>query len=109
MNPQSPSWDDFHKINEVIHVPARLAILSFLFQQEKAKFNTLRKVLGVTPGNLSSHLKKLEINGLVEIEKKFIDSRPTTVIYITEKGRESLQHYANKMVEFLSNLKNKKD
>ncbi len=107
MNPQSSPWGDFREIDDVIHVPARLAILSFLFQHEKAKFNTLKDVLGVTSGNLSSHLKRLELHGLIEIEKRFVNAKPTTIIHITEKGKDSLQHYATKMVEILTNLKRK--
>ena len=62
-------------INKIIHEPARLMIMSYLYVVESADFVFLRNQTGLTDGNLSSHLNKLESVGYVEIEKKFKGKR----------------------------------
>jgi DNA-binding MarR family transcriptional regulator len=57
--------------------------------------------MGVTDGNLSSHLSKLEKEEFVLIEKKFVGKRPKTVVHITPKGRERFAEYIEALKKFI--------
>ena len=87
-----------------IHQPARMSILLFLLPKGKATFTVIQKALGLTSGNLSSHIKKLQGKGFVDIKKTFIDLKPTTEVFITELGRKSTIDYANDLSKILQNM-----
>ena len=89
---------ELSKSNTVFGSPTRLSIMMLLYLNTKMKFTTLQKALKLTPGNLSSHLRKLEKEGAIKITKGFIQLRPATIVHITEKG-------VNDLREFLSNFK----
>ncbi len=91
-------------INEIIHTPVRLAILIFLLSRQQATFADIQKALNLTAGNLSSHIKKLEAAHFITVEKIFINSKPTTLIYITSKGRTGIAEYANILRHALDNI-----
>ena len=78
-------------------VPARFSILIYLFLTQRAQFTQLQKILKFTPGNLSSHLKKLESNELITIFKHFVDLKPTTLIEITQKGTQKVLSHIKRM------------
>ena len=63
-------------LDRLIHEPGRLAILTVLASVQDADFLFLLRATGLTKGNLSSHLAKLEDAGLVTIEKRFIRKKP---------------------------------
>lgn len=77
-------------VDKLVHEPARLGILSVLDGQKDADFQFLQTVLGLTKGNLSSHLSKLEAAGLVTVSKVFEGKTPRTMLAITQVGRQSL-------------------
>lgn len=79
--------------DRLVHEPARLAILTALAACEKADFVFLRSLTGLTKGNLSSHLAKLERGGLVAIEKTFEGKHPVTYVALTGEGRDALESY----------------
>ncbi|MHA1866477.1 transcriptional regulator [Candidatus Pacearchaeota archaeon] len=91
-------------VDDIIHTPVRLAIMIFLLPKEKALFTEVQKVLDLTAGNLSSHIKRLEEHGLIEVQKAFIKAKPTTILYLTEKGVNSIQKYANLMTTVLTTI-----
>jgi len=91
-------------IDRVIHEPARLLILAYLSVVESADFLFLERQTGLTRGNLSSHLSKLETAGYVEIKKEFVDKIPRTLLRLTEAGRASFQAYRQNMQQFFSEL-----
>jgi DNA-binding MarR family transcriptional regulator len=101
------SKEDLHPlvdIDRVIHAPARLMILTYLYVVESADFIFLMRLTGLTWGNLSSHLSKLEEVGYVEIEKKFVNKKPHTMIRLTDRGRTAFQEYKQSLQEVLNNL-----
>jgi len=67
----SPKIQRLAQIDRVIHEPARLMIVALLTAVEEADFQYLHQTTGLTKGNLSVHLSKLEGAGYVEIEKSF--------------------------------------
>ena len=79
----------------LIHTPARLAILMFLLPRLKATFPEVSEALDLTSGNLSSHTKKLEQAEFIEIEKAFVDNKPTTILLLTNNGRQAVLQYAD--------------
>lgn len=81
------------ELDRTIHEPARLRILTILSGVDAADFSFLLTTLGLTKGNLSSHMDKLEKAGFVEVEKTFLGRVPHTNFQITEAGREALEQY----------------
>lgn len=84
-------------LDRIIHEPARLMIMTILYAIEEADFLYLQRECGLTQGNLSSHLSRLEDAGYVEIRKTFKGKYPLTICGLTRKGREAFQEYAQKM------------
>lgn len=91
-------------IDRTIHEPARLLLLIYLYSVEKADFTFLRKQTGMTQGNLSSHLTKLESAGYIRSEKLFKDKRPMTLISISDSGRMAFAKYVKAMHLYFSDL-----
>ena len=91
-------------IDKVIHEPARLMIMSYLYVVESADFVFLRNQTRLTDGNLSSHLSKLESVGYVNIEKKFKGKKPQTILKLSEEGREAFELYRQKMNQVLGRV-----
>jgi DNA-binding MarR family transcriptional regulator len=83
-------------------VPARLSVLVYLYFTQHATFPVLQKKLGLTSGNLSSHLRKLEELGLIRISKRFVDLRPTTFAVLTKEGAEHVKSQMARMRELVS-------
>ena len=80
-------------LDRLIHEPGRLAILTVLSSVRDADFLFLQRATGLTKGNLSSHLAKLEDAGLVAIEKRFIRKKPNTSVALTPLGRERIARH----------------
>lgn len=89
------------EINRLVHEPARLKILAFLSMLESADFTFLVSRLGLTMGNLSAHLSKLEEAGYIEVEKGYRDNRPQTVISLTQEGRLAFESYRDQILRIL--------
>jgi DNA-binding MarR family transcriptional regulator len=81
-------------LDRLIHEPGRLAILTVLSSVRDADFVFLQRATGLTKGNLSSHLTKLEEAGLVAIEKRFVRKKPNTSVALTAEGKRRIaQHW----------------
>ncbi len=80
-------------LDRVVHEPARLLILTILTGAEEVDFRYLESATGLTKGNISSHVAKLEQSGFVEVRKFFRGRVPATSYRITESGRTALATY----------------
>ncbi len=100
----SPEETPYAEIDRLVHEPARLHILTVLSLIEGADFLFLMRQTGLTKGNLSSHLGKLETARYVNIEKEFVEKIPHTVVKITSRGRDALQTYRQQMANVLKKL-----
>ncbi len=83
-------------LNSVIHQPVRLRImaaLSALPEDAQLDFVALRKMLDLTDGNLSVHLRKLEDAGYVQVEKAFVGRKPRTYLAATPEGRKAFAEH----------------
>jgi len=84
-------------IDRLIHEPARYNIMTLLYVVEKAEFLFVQNHTGMTPGNLSAHISKLEAGGYVDVEKKFFGKKPKTFLKLTPKGRVAFEEYREHM------------
>jgi DNA-binding MarR family transcriptional regulator len=91
-------------IDRLVHEPARLAILSLLYVVESSDFIFLMNQTGLSWGNLSAHMAKLEDAGYLQVEKTFKEKRPKTTLRLTDKGRRAFRGYAIKMKQALDGL-----
>lgn len=88
-------------LDRVLHEPARLMIIANLCVLESADFTFLMNQTGLTWGNLSSHLSKLEDAGYVQVEKSFVERKPRTMLRVTESGRQAFLQYRRQMLGLL--------
>lgn len=90
-------------LDKIIHERARLLIVTHLAANRKREvsFTELQDALGLTSGNLSIQLKKLNAAGYATISKRFKDNKPHTTASITPKGADALQMYVDEMESIL--------
>ncbi|HEY3473655.1 MAG TPA: transcriptional regulator [Anaerolineales bacterium] len=89
------------ELDRLIHEPARLLIVTILSTVASADFLFLQRETGLTKGNLSAHLSKLEDAGYVRIEKKFKGKLPLTVCKLTAAGQKALAQYRQHLQDFM--------
>lgn len=89
------------ELDRLIHEPARLLILTILSTVASADFLFLQRETGLTKGNLSAHLSKLEEAGYVKIEKTFKGKLPLTVCKLTATGQKALTQYRQQLLSFM--------
>lgn len=95
---------DLKNLDRLIHEPVRLMIVSQLYVVESADFLFLQHQLEITPGNLSSHLSKLEEVGYVEVVKEFIERKPHTALQLTKKGRLAFKEYRKNLKQVFTDI-----
>ncbi len=91
-------------INTLIHAPARLMVLTNLYVVTSADYVFLMRQTGLTWGNLSAHLSKLEEAGYVAVEKEFRGKKPHTTVRLTDEGRAAFREYKRSMQQVLDDL-----
>jgi DNA-binding MarR family transcriptional regulator len=91
-------------IDQIIHSPARLMVLSYLYVVESADYIFLLRLTGLTWGNLFTHLTKLEEAGYITIEKTFKGKKPCTIIHLSDQGRKAFRTYKKSMQLVLDDL-----
>jgi DNA-binding MarR family transcriptional regulator len=84
-------------VDLVVHAPARLAIMMALHVAKRADFVFLQRRTGLTPGNLSSHLARLEAAGYIAVDKTFVDRVPRTLVRLTRAGTDAFKKYRQQM------------
>jgi DNA-binding MarR family transcriptional regulator len=89
------------ELDRLIHEPARLLIVTILSTVASADFLFLQRETGLTKGNLSGHLSKLEEAGYVKIEKTFKGKLPLTVCRLTATGQKALAQYRQQLLRFM--------
>lgn len=88
-------------LDRIIHEPSRLRLMTLLLVVDEADFVYISDQTGLTAGNISSHMSKLEDAGYVEIDKTFVDRRPRTVYRLTERGRDAVTEYRDTLEALL--------
>ncbi len=96
--------DDLRSVTDldrIIHEPARLLVVTILSGVVSADFLFLQRETGLTKGNLSAHLSRLEEAGYVKIEKTFKGKFPLTVCKLTAAGQKALAKYREQVQNFM--------
>jgi len=102
VNPQS-----FLQLDRVIHEKGRLAIMSMLAAAPELSFTEMRDALGMTDGNLTTHIRTLQEAGYVSVTKSFQDKRPLTTCSLTPSGKKAFTNYINLLESIIQQTKGK--
>jgi DNA-binding MarR family transcriptional regulator len=102
--PPAPNLSGLGEIDRIIHEPGRLMLMALLFVVQSADFTFLMNQTGLTWGNLSAHMTKLEEAGYIEVEKAFKGRRPNTMLKLTPQGRLAFTNYRREMKLILDDL-----
>jgi DNA-binding HxlR family transcriptional regulator len=98
---QSSMQRTMEGIDEIIHQKVRLSVMSTLVSMGETDFNTLKSELGLTDGNLSIHLTKLEEAGYVTVKKEIVGKKPRTTYNPTDIGRDAFKKYVAALEEIV--------
>ena len=93
---RDPVSDDTIVLNETIHQSTRLRIMTLLVYQpsaDRVAYGFVQQTLGLTGGNLTIHLRKLEEAGYVAMTKEFVDVKPRTWVRATPEGLRAFADY----------------
>ena len=104
VNKDKPDMHFLAEIDQVIHAPARLMILTYLYVVESADYVFLLRLTGLTWGNLATHLGKLEEAGYINVLKEFRGRKPHSSISLTPQGRDAFKNYKRSMQQVLDDL-----
>jgi DNA-binding HxlR family transcriptional regulator len=88
-------------LNKLFENRVRLGIMSVLIVNDSFDFNNLKDALGVTDGNLASHLKSLEEHELIRVNKQFIGKKPNTSYSVTELGQKQFRIHLRALEEII--------
>jgi DNA-binding MarR family transcriptional regulator len=91
------SLPEIMNIDRLVHSPARLSILTYLSAVEEGDAVYLLNQTGLTWGNLSANITRLQEAGYIEVVKEFKDKKPHTLLKLTDRGRKAFHDYQNKM------------
>lgn len=100
MNPEP-----FLQIDRVIHEKGRMAIMSLLAASAEVSFIEMREALGMTDGNLTSHIRTLQEAGYVSVAKSFQNNRPLTTCLLTAAGRKAFEIYIDLLDQIVRQTK----
>ena len=99
-----PDLHPLANIDQVIHAPARLMVLTYLYVVESADYVFLVRLTGLSWGNLSTHLTKLKEAGYIALNKEFKGNKPHTTVCLTATGRNAFRKYKNSVQQVLNDL-----
>ncbi len=97
--------DILFNLNKVFSNNTRLGIMTILMVDEWVDFNTFKSRLGVTDGNLASHLKHLEGKKYIDFKKQFVGRKPQTLYHATPIGAKAFNDHLDALEQLLNNRK----
>ncbi|HPH96335.1 MAG TPA: transcriptional regulator [Anaerolineaceae bacterium] len=100
----SGTLSDLNDLDRLLHEPARLMIVTILYAAGQADFLYLLRETGLSKGNLSAHLTRLEQAGYLSIEKRFRGKVPQTLCSLTENGRAAFEAYRERLKRIAASL-----
>jgi DNA-binding MarR family transcriptional regulator len=106
MNRRVPSLTE---VDPLVHQPSRSIILAILAATKSADFLYLQRESGLTKGNLTVHLSKLEDAGYIQIEKSYRGKVPLTLCSMTDQGREAFELYRKQLKQFIKDTNQPKN
>jgi DNA-binding MarR family transcriptional regulator len=102
VNPQP-----YLQLDRLIHEKGRLAIMSMLAASPELSFTELRQALGMTDGNLTTHIRALQEAGYLSVTKSFQNRRPLTTCALTAAGKKAFTNYINLLEQIVEQSKAK--
>lgn len=93
------------KLNKAFESRVRLGIMALLMIEDKVDYNTLKEALDLTDGNLASHIKALEKEQYIKVEKSFLGKKPNTRYAVTDLGRHAFELHLKALEDLLKQLK----
>jgi DNA-binding MarR family transcriptional regulator len=97
--------EPFLQLDRVIHEKGRLTIMSMLAASPELSFTELRDGLGMTDGNLTTHIRTLQQSGYLSVTKSFQNNRPLTTCALTAAGRKAFTNYINLLEQIVRQTK----
>ncbi len=94
-----------YHLNKLFDSRVRLGIMSALMVNAEVNFNELKELLEITDGNLASHLKALEENSIIKVEKGFIGRKTNTTYKITKVGEKAFKEHINALEKMIRSTK----
>jgi len=91
--------------NSTLHQPVRSKLMALLIREGELPFKAIKEELALTDGNLASHIKKLEGEEYIEVEKFFEGKKPKTVLKVTDKGKGAFADYIKELKKFIGEVK----
>ncbi len=91
------------RLNKAFESRVRLGIMSILLVNDEIDFNTMKEMLDVSDGNLSSHISALEKATYLEVEKKFVGKKPNTTYRVSKSGKKAFNEHLNALEKLLKN------
>jgi len=104
MDAPQPELHPLANLDQIIHAPARLMVLTYLYVTESVDYVFLMRLTGLTWGNLATHLNKLEEAGYVEVQKTFNGKKPQSILRLTPEGRAAFKEYKKNLKQVLDDL-----
>jgi len=95
----------FSKLDKVLEHSVRLQILSILVVNESYDFNSLKEALELSDGSLATHIKALEREKYILINKSFVGKKPNTRYRLSEKGRQAFKKHLDAMESIIKSQK----
>lgn len=92
------------RLNKVFDSRIRIGIMSALMVNESMNFNDLKTLIDITDGNLASHMKTLEENKYIKVEKGFIGRKTNTIYSITKAGEKAFRTHLDALEQIIKNL-----
>ena len=97
-------FDEILMIDKTIHEPARLFLMSILYNTEEVDFLFLLNETQLSKGNIATHTRKLEDEGYLTIKKEFVGKKTHSTYMITENGKKIFEAYTNTMKKILDEI-----
>ena len=91
-------------LNKVFDSRIRLGIMSMLMVNTEVNFNELKELIEVTDGNLASHLKTLEENGYVKVQKGFVGRKTNTTYSVTKAGEKAFKSHLEALEQMIKGM-----
>lgn len=104
MSAPEPDFSGLAEVDRLVHEPARLVVMASLYVVESGDYTFLMRQSGLTWGNLSAHLSKLEEAGYIQVEKTYRGKRPYTLVRLSQAGRAVFKNYVTQMKTMLGSL-----
>jgi DNA-binding MarR family transcriptional regulator len=97
--------EPFLQLDRVIHEKGRLAIMSMLAATPELSFTEMRDALGMTDGNITTHIRTLQEEGYIAVAKSYQNNRPLTTCSLTAAGRKAFKSYIDLLEQVLQQAK----